>query len=115
MAQNPKFIEFQAIVLGRAPENPQKISGIRVNVSARNKTTKEWSSPVTAMVEPSLNMDGFTFGLQINVTTSVLSTVRVPSVGFGISLDACDMIKLDFTPSPISGAIAIANFRASLS
>jgi len=112
MALSPKLVEFDAVLLGLSTLNASKPAAVEI----RLKSGAIFSAPVTVLIEPSVNLDA-RFN-DVNVTCSILSTIRIPVSKFGPlppGFLATSDLRIDFAKSNLSGQVALANFRAAFS
>lgn len=119
MALSPKFIEFQAILTARSPENPGPPPQPAATVAVTLKSGNNKSLPVTVVIERSIDLDSIEQGFNLNISRGMLSTIRIPISRFGSLpagfLASADLL-LDFSVPPSkTGRLALANFRVSWS
>ena len=86
-------------------------------ISVRLRSAGKDSAPVSAIIERSIVLNAEQKAFDLNVSRSILSTIRIPVSKFGVLppgfLASADLV-LDFsTPETAIGQVAIAHFRAS--
>lgn len=108
----PVAIEFQAILV---QESFLNVPSQQALISVRLQSGTQTSLNVAALIEPTAKLNLKNKADGVNVTRSILSTVRIPLTKFGPLtkdfLSSADLL-LDFSGSNPSGHIALTGFRA---
>lgn len=117
LAKSYAAIEFQAVLVANSALNDLAPPPSPILVSASAVHANGFSKSVQILIEPSLFVPALLASDMSNVSRSMLSTVRIPVLLFGLSdgqLKTVKTFRLVFHTAPTEGAIAITGFRAAL-